>query len=419
MKKLRKMLCFVMILAMGFVGCSGLDFEVDDEKFIEESAAKISDEITSGQFVIDGVIYQFPMPLKDWLDNGWHVSSTYDNAADFRLDPYYTSNQFELFDEENKDYVQLTVYNDSDKAAPIEECMVYSLRMSTSEVDVVFPKGMTKRNNPEDILAAYGEPDAKGDSKNDLEAIYYFSDELGQCYVELDVIDNDYTENPFYRVYFGMISAEEYWNMTVAQKGVEETAEFCFDAAMKASFYADFEAYSEMSMDSLEGAQELYDTEVEYFTECLLYYIDITEEYITADVRNRVNAVSKEVLSKVKWDVKSVDVNAFNEGTITVTLYPTDFFYIIDEEMFVALDAFNTKYFDVDYETISQEEYDALEKEYTEQMVAVLEKNAALAGTLEPIECTYEVNLEDGFHLSDGAWDDVDDRIMDLLAEEE
>jgi len=217
MKKLRKMLCFVMILAMGFVGCSGLDFEVDDEKFIEESAAKISDEITSGQFVIDGVIYQFPMPLKDWLDNGWHVSSTYDNAADFRLDPYYTSNQFELFDEENKDYVQLTVYNDSDKAAPIEECMVYSLRMSTSEVDVVFPKGMTKRNNPEDILAAYGEPDAKGDSKNDLEAIYYFSDELGQCYVELDVIDNDYTENPFYRVYFGMISAEEYWNMTVAE----------------------------------------------------------------------------------------------------------------------------------------------------------------------------------------------------------
>ncbi len=421
MKNLRKMLCFIMVsvLAMGFVGCSGLNLEVDDEKFIEESAAKISDEITSGQFVIDGVIYQFPMPLSDWLDNGWHVSSTYDNAADFRLDPYYTSNQFELFDEENKDYVQLTVYNDSDKAAPIEDCTVYSLRMSTSEVDVVFPKGMTKRNNPEDILAAYGEPDAKGDSKNDLEAIYYFSDDLGQCYVELDVIDNDYTENPFFRVYFGMISAEEYWDMMVAQKGVEGTAEFCFDAAMKASFYADFKAYSEMSMDSLEDAQELYDTEIEYFTECLLYYTDITEEYITTDVRNRVNAVSKEVLSKVKWEVKSVDVNAFKEGTITVTLYPTDFFYIIDEDLFEATDAFTDKYFDVDYETLSYEEYDAMEKEYTEMMVAVLEKHAASAGTLDAVECTYEVNLEDGFHLSDGAWDDVDDRIMDLLAEEE
>lgn len=421
MKKLRKMLCFVMVLvlAMSFVGCSGLDMDsLDDEKFIEESAAMISEEITSGQFVIDGVIYQFPMPLKDWLDNGWHVSSTYDNAADFRLAPYYTSNQFELFDEENKDYVQMTVYNDSDKAAPIEECMVYSLRMSTSEVDVVFPKGMTKRNNPEDILAAYGEPDAKGDSKNDLEAIYYFSGELGQCYVELDVIDNDNTEYPFFRVYFGMVDPEEYWDAFVAQKGVEEAAKFYFDAAMKASFYADYDDYVSMNMDSMDGAKELYDAEVEYFADCLLYYTDITEEYITTDVRNRVIAVSKEVLSKVKWEVKSVDVSQFNMGTMTVTLYPTDFFSVIDEDLFEATDAFTMKYFDVDYDTISYEEYDALEKEYTEMMIAVLEKHAASAGTLEAVERTYNVNLNDTV-LSDAAWEDVDDTIMDLVAEEE
>ncbi len=421
MKKLRKMLCFVMVLvlAMGFAGCSGMDFEVDDEKFIEESAAKISEEITSGQFVIDGVIYQFPMPLKDWLDNGWHVSYSYDNVEDFRLAPYYTSTTFELYDEENKDYVQMTVYNDSDEEAPIEECMVYSLKMSTTEVDVVFPKGMTKRNNPADILAAYGEPDAKGDSQNDLEAIYYFADDKqGQCYVELDVIDNDNTEYPLFRVYFGMVDPEEYWDAFVAQKGVEEAAKFYFDAAMKASFYADYEDYVSMNMDSMDGAKELYDAEIEYFADCLLYYTDITEEYITTDVRNRVIAVSKEVLSKVKWDVKSVDVSQFNMGTMTVTLYPTDFFYVIDEDLFEATDAFTMKYFDVDYDTISYEEYDALEKEYTEMMIAVLEKHAASAGTLEAVERTYNVNLNDTV-LSDAAWEDVDDTIMDLLAEEE
>ncbi len=421
MKKLRKMLCFVMVLvlAMGFAGCSGMDFEVDDEKFIEESAARISEDITSGQFVIDGVIYQFPMPLSDWLDNGWHVSNSYDNTDEFRLDPYYTSTQFELFDEENKDYVQMTVYNDSDEAASIEDCIVYSLRMSTSEVDVVFPQGMTKRNNPEDILAAYGEPDAKGDSQNDLEAIYYFADDKqGQCYVELDVIDNDNTEYPLFRVYFGMVDPEEYWDAFVAQKGVEEAAKFYFDAAMKASFYADYEDYVSMNMDSMDGAKELYDAEVEYFADCLLYYTDITEEYITTDVRNRVIAVSKEVLSKVKWDVKSVDVSQFNMGTMTVTLYPTDFFYVIDEDLFEATDAFTMKYFDVDYDTISYEEYDALEKEYTEMMIAVLEKHAASAGTLEAVERTYNVNLNDTV-LSDAAWEDVDDTIMDLLAEEE
>ena len=420
MKKLRKMLCFamVLVLAMGFVGCSGLDLDVDDEKFIEESAAKISDELTSGQFVIDGVIYQFPMPLSDWLNNGWHVSNSYDNTDEFRLDPYYISTEFELFNEDD-DYVRVTVYNDSDEAAPVDACIVYSLYMSTMEVDVVLPKGMTKRNKPADILAAYGEPDVKDDDANHLEATYYFADdEQGQCYVELFAHDNDYTIDPFTNITFGMVDPEDYWDAMVAQKGVEGAAEYYFDAAMKTSFYADFEDYVSMNMDSLEGAQELYNAEIEYFAECLLYYTDITEEYITTDVRNRVNAVSKEVLSKVKWDVKSIDVNAFNEGTMTVTLYPTNFFYVIEEDLFAASDAFNAKYADVDYETMTYEEYDALEKDYTEMMVAVLEKHAASAGMLDAVERTYKVNLDDTV-LSDAAWEDVDDTIMDLVAEEE
>ncbi len=386
--------------------------------FIEESAAKISEELTSGQFVIDVVIYQFPMPLKDWLNNGWHVSATYDNADEFRLDPYYISTEFELFNEDD-DFVRMTVYNDSDEAAPVDECIVYSLNMSTTEVDVVLPKGMTKRNKPAEVLEAYGEPDVKDDDPNYLEATYYFADdEMGQCYVELGVIDNDYTHHPFTDIDYGMIDPEEYWDVMVAQKGVEDAAKFYFDAAMKASFYADYDDYVSMNMDSLDGAKELYDAEIDYFAECLLYYIDITEEYITTDVKNRAVEVAKTVLSKVKWDVKSVDVNAFKEGTMTVTLYPTDFFYIIEEDLIAASDTFNTKYADVDYETISYEEYDALEKEYTEMMVAVLEKHAASAGTLDAVEKTYDVDLEDTV-LSDAAWEDVDDTVMDLVFEEE
>ncbi len=416
MKKVRMMMCLITVVALSFVGCSGGSL-VESTEWIDESAAKISADITSGQFVIDGVIYQFPMPLSDWLDNGWHVSNSYDNTDEFRLDPYYTSTEFELCNEEG-DYVRVSVYNDSDEAVPVEECIVYSLYMSTMEVDVVFPQGMTKRNKPADILAAYGEPDAKGGKSGFLEAGYYFHDELGQCYVELNVYDNDYTIDPFTSVSFGILSAEEYWDFMVTQKGAEEAAEFYFDAAMKASFYADFEAYSEMSKDSLEGAKVLYNENAEYFADWLLYYVDINEEYITTDVKNRAVTVAQRVLSEIKWDVKSVDVNATKEGTMTVTLYPTDFFYVINEDLFAASDAFVTKYSDVDFANVSYEEYDALQKEYTEMMVAVLEKNAASAGTLEAVERTYEVDLED-YLLSDAAWEDVTAVSLDLLAEEE
>lgn len=421
MKKVRRMLYMIMILAMAvsFAGCSGNGIgSLKDKKWIDESAEMISDEITSGEFVIDGVVYQFPMPLEDWLDNGWHISNSYDNVDEFRLKPYHTSSEFELINEDDA-YVRVSVYNDSGKDASIEDCIVDHLYISTMEVDVVFPQGMTKRNKPDDVLEAYGEPDSTGDSTQTLEAVYYFSDaNLGQCYVELNIFDNSYTHNPFTSINFGTLSSDDYWDDMVSEKGIEETAETFFDAAMKASFYADFTEYVSLNMDSVEGAKELYNNEVEYFTECLLYYIDITEAYITEDVRARVNEVSKQVLSKVKWEVKSVDVNSFREGTMTLILYPTDFFYVIEEGLIEASDAFYSKYGDVDYETISDEEYDALEKEYTETMVAVLEKYATSAGTLEAVEKVYKVDLDEMI-LPDDAWTDVDATLMDLVAEEE
>lgn len=419
MKKIHRMLFLIMILvlAMSFAGCSGAG-SLKDKKRIDESAEMISDEITSGEFVIDGVVYQFPMPLEDWLDNGWHISNSYDNADEFRLKPHYSSNEFELFNEEDA-YVRVSVYNDSDKDAKIEDCIVDSLYISTTEVDVVFPQGMTKRNKPDDLLDAYGEPDVKEDERSYKEFIYYYADEaLGQCYVELGAVDNDYTIHPFSSVRFGFISSENYWDDMVKEYGVENTAKFYFDAAMKASFYADYKDYLSVNMDSVEGANELYNNEMEYFTECLLYYVDITEEYITDEVRNRVNEVSKQVLSKVKWEVKSVDVNSFMIGTMTINLYPTDFFYVVEEGLIEASDAFYEKYGDVDYETISDEEYDALEKEYTETMVAVLEKYATSAGTLEAVEKVYKVDLDEMI-LPDDAWTDVDATLMDLVAEEE
>ncbi len=418
MKKVRMMLCLVLVLALSFAGCSGLNLgSLEDTKWIEESAAKISDEITSGQFVIDGVIYQFPMPLTDWLNNGWEVSNSYDNVAEFRLSPYYTSTDFELFNEDDA-YVRVTVFNNSDKEAPIEDCIVESLYMSTTEVDVVFPQGMTKRNKPAEILAAYGEPDVEEGETDFMEATYYFTDgELGQCYVELNAYDNNYTINPFTSIRFGIIEPEDYWGTMVNQKGVEGAAEFYFDAAMKTSFHGDFEDYVTYNMDTLKGAQELYDSEVEYFAHCLIYYTDITEEYATEEIMNRVRQVAKAALSKTKWEVKSVDVNAFKEGTMTLVLYPTNFFEVIDEDLMAASVAYNTKYADVDYENMTYEEYDALEVEYTEMMVGVLEQNVGKAGTLDAVEKTYKVDLEETV-LSDAAWEEVDAVIMDLMAEE-
>ena len=51
-------------------------------------------------------------------------------------------------------------------------------------------------------------------------------------------------------------------------------------------------------------------------------------------------------------------------------------------------------------------------------MVAVLEKYATSAGTLEAVEKVYKVDLDEMI-LPDDAWTDVDATLMDLVAEEE
>ena len=56
------MLLMCMCLLMG-IGCGS----EEDTQWIDESAAMIGSEITEGQFVLDGVVYEFPMTLQYWI----------------------------------------------------------------------------------------------------------------------------------------------------------------------------------------------------------------------------------------------------------------------------------------------------------------------------------------------------------------
>ena len=201
-KKLLLVLC--LVLSMMIVGCKDKESKEETKKKISESAEKIGKEITCGQFVFDGVVYKFPMDLKDWLDNGWHISNSYENKDEFTLEPGATSNEFELFNED-EDYVRVSVMNTKDENAKIEDCMVYSLYMSTSEGDIVLPGGINKSSKPDDVIEAYGEPVSRGDEKGLLEATYYYEDEdAWKCYVELDVVDNNFTIDPISSVIYSI-----------------------------------------------------------------------------------------------------------------------------------------------------------------------------------------------------------------------
>lgn len=410
------------VLSTMLVGCSSVEKAVEkvekaqkeeDQEWIDKSADKIGKDITSGEFVIDGVVYEFPMDLQYWLDNGWHISNNYDNVDDFTLEPGVTSTEFELFNEDDA-YVRVSVLNTSDENVTVHDCMVYSLYMSLTEVDAVFPQGITKRNKPDEILKAYGEPISKGDSSSEVEALYQYDGKDGwKCYAELNIVDNDYTNDPFVSVEYTIISFDDVWDSLVDSEGIDKACEIFLDTTMRASYLGDYADYVEYGIDSEEGAVELYESEVYYLSDCLIYYAGVNADYLSEEMVARFDEVALKALAKVTWNVKEVSADAFGGGTVVLELYPTNIFSIIEDDVVNAINQFYQKYENTDFDSMTDEEYAAVEEEYAESVLQVMESKVAEAGTLDAVEKEYELDM-DGAMLSDDDWAEVDDIIMDV-----
>ncbi len=415
MKKL-VLLMMCLVLSVVSVGCQNV--EEESTEWIDESAAMIGQEITSGQFVLDGVVYEFPMSLQQWLDNGWHISNNYDNVDKFTLAPGGASTEFELFNEEG-DYVRVSVVNMSGEEAKVQECMVFSLYMSTTEVDIVLPQGLTQRNKPADVIAAYGEPDSKGDEPRLLEAVYnYETEDAVKCYVELDVIDNDYTINPLASVEYSMLSSADIWEPLVESVGLEMACEYYLDATMKACYWGESTDYVNCGMDTISGATALYDSAMSYYAEFLMYYAGIDVTCVSSEVTSRFVQVAEDVLKNVKWNIKSVEVDVFEEGTVILELYPTNYLDIIDADIENAIQQFSEKYADVDFENMTDEEYMVAEEEYAVSVIDAIEKRVGEISNLEAVEKEYELDI-DGAIVSNDAWVEIDDTLMDIEFETE
>ncbi len=108
MKKIAA-LCFLAVMGLQLTACS---VGADKNAWIEEDKAKIGTTLDCGQFVVDGTVYSFPADVADWTNNGWHISNNYENKDSFLLESSVFSNEFELFNDENKDeYVGMCAIN--------------------------------------------------------------------------------------------------------------------------------------------------------------------------------------------------------------------------------------------------------------------------------------------------------------------
>ena len=384
MKKIAA-LCFLAVMGLQLTACS---VGADKNAWIEEDKAKIGTTLDCGQFVVDGTVYSFPADVADWTNNGWHISNNYENKDSFLLESSVFSNEFELFNDENKDeYVGMCAINLGAEPAKIEESAIDMLKISTSQNDrdpkLVLPGGITYNSTKEDIIAAYGTPVEEDEDGLLLYYTYTGKDDL-EVIVELRVFGD--TLN---RVVYSL--SEDNWGSI---KNEDECSQF-IDDALKTSFYCDYARYVENKFDTEENALMLYETEVEYYTQGLMYYLDI--DYDTADdaTLEGFREATKQIFKKFKWDAPVVNLTGDTWGEVELTMYPTDFLDIILEDAQQVADTAET------------------EEDYNAGMLAVVTSKIDSISYREPVIKTYDIDIDDGVITTED-WDEIDDILMDF-----
>ncbi len=384
MKKLA-LLGLCAILCFQVTACGGPGAA---QKQKEEAMALLgSDKLESGELVIDGTKYSFPDDVSKWLNGGWHISNRYDNTDTFELEYNVESSEFEVFnDEKTSDYVSMCVINLGMEPIKIDEALVSYLDVDLSKAKdamyVVLPGGITCDSTREDVKNAYGEPAEEGEDY--FQYTYTNADGL-DIIIEIDFIDTVHS------VIYAL--ADSNWGVIT---NAEECAQFV-DDALKASFYGDYASYVEKKFDTEEGAQLLYENEVEYYANTLMYYLDVDYENVSEEIADGFRDVARDVLGKAKWDMPVVDLpDGANYGSFEITMYPLDFLYIILDGAQAVAD--------------SGVEGD----EYAQGMLDAAREKVGEVSYLEPVTKTYDIDLNDGVVSADD-WSEMDDILMDFM----
>lgn len=407
MKKIFMMvLCVVLCFQMTACGMSQKD------KWIEEGAARLGEDIRSGEFVLDGEVYSFPMELSDWLDRGWHISNSYDNKDSFKLEPGYESTEFELFNESGE-YVRVCVINISDKKAKPEECLVSYLYISTTQdLKLVLPAGINKSSKPADIRAAYGDADIDESGNNYFEAYYnYTTKDDWVCQIELNAFDNNYTIDPFSAVTFRIDSTTEWADFYENASGEDGCRKY-IDSSLRAAFYGDFNEYVENHFSTQEEAEALYESEVAYYASGLIYYAGINEEALEEATIEEFREITRQVFARTQWEITDLSVSG-EHGMLKIDLYPTDFLDLIDDDLDNAVIELQAKYAGVDVSGFSESQTAEIDQVFAEMVLNAIRGRVEEVQVKKSVSKWYIIDYSQGI-LSSDDWEEIDSILMDM-----
>lgn len=151
--------------------------------------------------------------------------------------------------------------------------------------------------------------------------------------------------------------------------------------------------YLKLVDSSEEESQQSYQDGLEVEAEVFAYYFDI--ENLTDELKAEIVDLYKDIYAQSKYTVG--DASKLDESTyaVKVTVSPLDIFVLVNDAFDEALQPFYDKYASVDISAMSDDEYDAYDKEWAEAVINLCKEKLPEMGYLEERSLVIQVTLDE------------------------
>ena len=191
------MLC-IIAFSLGFVGCDGeqVGSEPEGEEAVialelepEKVKEVLSDDLSSGMFSLNGVVYTLPVHFSELEANGWsfcdvkndhHVATDILESEDFSIWTLTDGNQYAI----------VTFTNWLAEALPVNESYITGIAALEifSDAQIILPGNIMRGSTYEDVIAAYWATESRSVFENSL--TLHFSTGAGGISLSIS-IDNE------------------------------------------------------------------------------------------------------------------------------------------------------------------------------------------------------------------------------------
>ena len=182
---------------------------------------------------------------------------------------------------------------------------------------------------------------------------------------------------------------------------------------MDANYLGSYDKYMEVTGATEEEAQQIYELNIQDFTQEIGDALSIKMDVISAELTDRISAMAKTIYSQASYQAVDV-IRDGDTYTVTMEIEPVLFFGTLQTDFQSAVNSFNDQAKNGELDDLSEQEY---EEAYGEAVISELEGKVSgmTMGSKINVDVVLDYDKENNVYvISDERMEALDDKVVNM-----